>query len=54
MKGIWRGKDDPFGLRYGKDYEILGDDFSGKMFEVRCELDEEYLFPAEDFEIIEV
>lgn len=54
MKGIWRGEDDEFGLRTGKEYEILGRDADyTDCFGVIDETGEAYLYPAEDFEITE-
>ena len=52
MKGIWRGDSDPLELIYGKEYEIIGEDFDGTMFNVVDETGEDFLYPAEDFEII--
>lgn len=53
MKAIWRGDSDPLELIAGKEYEILGTDFNGTMFSVVDETGEEFLYPAEDFEVIE-
>lgn len=53
MKAIWRGDSDPLELIAGKEYEILGTDFNGTMFNVVDETGEEFLYPVEDFEIIE-
>lgn len=53
MRAIWRGDSDPLGLIYGKEYEILGTDFDGTMFGVVDETGDSYLYPAEDFEIIQ-
>ncbi len=53
MKGIWRGEDDVLGLREGKTYEILGEDMHGTMYDVVDETGDNYLYPAEDFEIVE-
>lgn len=52
MKAIWRGEDDELGLRTGKTYEILSVEYDGKMYNVIDETGEDYLYPAEDFEII--
>ncbi len=32
MKGIWKGDNDEFGLLYGKTYDIISEEFDGKMF----------------------
>lgn len=53
MKGIWRGESNPLKLIYGKIYEIVGDDCDGLMYGVINEVGGPYLYPAEDFEIIE-
>lgn len=54
MKAIWRGEDDELGLRYGKEYEILGRDADfHDMFGVIDETGGAYIYPAEDFEITE-
>lgn len=54
MRGIWRGEDDALGLRYGKEYEILGRDADFEdFFGVIDETGEAYIYPVEDFEIIE-
>ena len=52
MKAIWRGEDDELGLRTGKTYEILSVECDGKMYNVIDETGGDYLYPAEDFEII--
>ena len=53
MKGIWRGDSDPLELINGKIYEIVGEDFDGTFFAVMDEVGGPYLYPAEDFEIVE-
>lgn len=53
MKGIWRGDSDPLELINGKVYEILSVEWDGTMFNVVDETGDDYLYPAEDFEIIE-
>lgn len=57
MKGIWRGEDDEVCLRYGKVYEIVGEEkgepFVGLWYSVTDETGEDFLYPAEDFELIE-
>lgn len=53
MKAIWKGDSDPLGLINGKEYEVLGTDFNGTMFGVVDETGDSYLYPAEDFEVIE-
>lgn len=52
MKVIWKGDSDPLELINGKEYEVYGTDFRKTMFSVVDETGEEYLYPAEDFEII--
>lgn len=53
MKAIWKGEDDELGLRFGKTYEILSVEWDGGMYNVRDETGEDYLYPSEDFEVIE-
>lgn len=53
MKAIWKGDSDPLELINGKEYEILGTGFNGTMFSVVDETGEAFLYPADDFEIIE-
>lgn len=53
MKAIWKGDSNPLELINGKTYEILGTDFNGTMFNVVDETGEDFLYPAEDFEVIE-
>lgn len=53
MKAIWRGDSDPLGLISGKEYEILNNAWDDTMFNVVDETGEEFLYPAEDFEVIE-
>ena len=53
MKGIWKGESDEVGLLTGKTYEIVSVEFDGKMFSVVDESGGEYLYPAEDFEVLE-
>ena len=52
MKAIWKGKDNELELRTGKTYEILSVECDGNMYNVIDETGEDYLYPAEDFEII--
>ena len=52
MKAIWRGDSDPLEQISGKEYEVKGTDFNGTMFSVVDETGEEFLYPAEDFEVI--
>lgn len=53
MKALWRGDSDPLELINGKEYEVMGTDFNEKWFSVVDETGEEFLYPAEDFEIVE-
>ena len=53
MKGIWRGNDDPFSLRTGKEYEIIGIDEGFDAYGVVDETGEAYCYPMELFEITE-
>lgn len=53
MKAIWRGDSDPLELINGKEYEILSVEYSGTMFNVVDETGEDFLYPAEDFDITE-
>lgn len=52
MKAIWKGTDNELELHTGKTYEILSVECDGKMYNVIDETGEDYLYPAEDFEII--
>lgn len=54
MKAIWRGDSDPFELLNGKVYEVVSVEWDNTMFSVVDETGEEFLYPAEDFEIVEV
>ena len=53
MKAIWKGDSDPFELINGKVYEVLNVCWDGDCFSVVDETGEDFLYPAEDFEIIE-
>ena len=53
MKAIWKGDTEPLGLLNGKEYEVLSVEWDNKMFRVVDETGEDYLYPAEDFEITE-
>lgn len=52
MKAIWRGDSAPLELINGKVYEVLKVAWDGTMFSVVDETGEDFLYPAEDFEII--
>ena len=52
MKAIWRGDSDPLELINGKVYTVLSVEWDGTMFNVIDETGEDYLYPAEDFEVI--
>ena len=51
MKGIWRGEDDDLGLRYGKEYELLGIDEDLECYGVVDETGDSYCYPMDCFEI---
>lgn len=53
MKVIWRGESDPLFLLSGKTYESEGEAWDGTMLSVIDETGEAYLYPKEDFEIVE-
>ena len=52
MRAIWKGDSDPFELINGKEYEILGSAWDDTMFDVVDETGDNFLYPAEDFEIV--
>jgi hypothetical protein len=52
LKAIWRGDSDPLELIEGKVYEVLSVEWDGMMFNVVDETGEDFLYPAEDFEVI--
>lgn len=51
MKAIWKGDSNPLELLNGKEYEVLGVEWDGTMFDVVNETGDNFLYPAEDFEI---
>lgn len=53
MKAIWRGEDDEFDLRNGKEYEIIGYSKAFDAYGVVNETGISYLYDPEDFEITE-
>lgn len=53
MKAVWKGDSDPLELINGKEYEVLSVEWGGTMFNVVDETGEDFLYPAEDFEIVE-
>lgn len=53
MKARWIGEDDELCLRHGKVYEVLGVVAGGTLYGVVDETGDSYLYPAEEFEIIE-
>ena len=53
MKASWTGDSAPLELINGKEYEVKGIDFDGTMFSVVDETGEEFLYPAEDFDVVE-
>ncbi len=53
MKAIWKGDSDPLELINGKEYEILGTGLNGKWYDVVDETGDNYLYPAEDFEVVQ-
>ncbi|MGN0543363.1 MAG: hypothetical protein ACI4JG_07930 [Acutalibacteraceae bacterium] len=52
MKGVWKGENDELGLLNGKTYDIVSEEFDGKMFSVVDETGGEYLYPSDDFELV--
>lgn len=52
MKGVWKGDNDELGLLNGKTYDIVSEEFDGKMFSVVDETGGEYLYPSDDFELV--
>lgn len=53
MKAIWKGEDDDLSLKNGKCYEVKEVCWDGTMFLVEDETGEAFLYPAEDFEVVE-
>ena len=53
MKGIWRGESDPLMLIEGKTYEILDTCWDGTAYLVKDETGEDFLYPVEEFDIVE-
>ena len=53
MKARWMGEDDPLCLRHGKVYEVLGVLADGAWYGVVDETGISYVYPAEEFEIVE-
>lgn len=53
MKARWMGEDDELCLRNGKVYEVLGVVAGGTLYGVVDETGDSYLYPAEEFEIVE-
>ena len=51
MRAIWRGDSNPCELIYGKEYSVIGSTWGGTMFDVIDETGDNYLYPAEDFEV---
>ena len=51
MKAIWKGESDPLQLINGKEYTILGVEWDGTMYDVIDETGDNYLYPADDFEL---
>ena len=52
MKAIWRGDSDPLELIEGKVYEVISVEWDGMMLNVVDETGEDFLYPAEHFEVI--
>ena len=53
MKAIWKGDSNPLELLNGKEYEVLSVEWDGTMFDVVDETGDNFLYPAEDFEVTE-
>jgi len=53
MKARWIGDSDPLELINGKIYDVLSEEWNGQFFNVIDETGEEFLYPAEDFEIVD-
>lgn len=53
MKVIWRGDNDPLSLINGKTYDAKGEAWDGTMLNVVDETGEPFLYPKEDFDIVE-
>lgn len=53
MKAKWLGEDDDLCLRYGKVYDVLGTESDGMLYGVVDETGESYLYPADEFEVVE-
>ena len=53
MKAIWKGDSDPLELINGKTYEVKNEAWDGTMLNVVDETGEAFLYPKEDFEIVE-
>lgn len=51
MKVKYLGKVDTVALMKGKEYEVIS--IEKGWFRILTELDEDYLFPSEQFEIVE-
>lgn len=52
MRGIWKGDSGPLELINGKEYEILSIEWDGQMANVIDETGDNFLYPLEDFELI--
>ena len=52
MRGIWKGDSNPLELINGKEYEILSIEWDGQMANVIDETGDNFLYPLEDFELI--
>lgn len=53
MKARWIGEDDELCLRNGKVYDVIATKADGTLFAVVDETGESYLYPAEEFEVVE-
>ncbi len=51
MKAVWKGDSDPCALINGKEYIVLGSTWGDTMFDVIDETGDNFLYPAEDFEV---
>ena len=53
MKAIWKGESDDLTLINGKTYDVLNEAWDGTMLNVVDETGEAFLYPKEDFDIVE-
>lgn len=53
MRGVWRGDSDPLELINGKEYDIISIEWNGQMANVVDETGDNFLYPLEDFQIVD-